>query len=296
MTTEVTTYQPSAPEPIAITEDQVALIRRTIAEGATDQELQLYFYDCRRRGVHPLDRMIHFTKRSGKYTPVTSIDFMRSRAHESGQCAGIDDAIFTGEPRTESFAATVTVHRIVQGQRCPFTATARWSEYYPKGSFTGMWDKMPHTMLAKCAEGLSLRKAFPAQLQGLYIVEEMDQAGQKEQTAPSGARTVPLENKKNGGTKPTADSHEAGDLRVKLTSAIAKLIQISGGEPAAILKTFSRFEIADKDSGKTKAFEARDLDHLLRPNAQGKLAWAESTLDRMLLEIDRLTSEQAIAQ
>ena len=134
---------------ISITNEQVDLIRATIAKDATNDELQLFFYDCKRRGVHPLDKLIHFTKRKNRYTPVTSIDFMRSRAAESGEYAGSDDAIFIGNTPPES--ATVTVYRLVQGIKCSFTATARWNEYYPKDTFTGMWDKMPHTMLAKCS-------------------------------------------------------------------------------------------------------------------------------------------------
>ena len=164
---------------VVITAEHVDLIRRTIAKDATAEELQLFFYDCRRRGVHPLDRMIHFTKRKGRYAPITSIDFMRTRAAETGECAGIDDPMFDVTNGAAMMTATVVVYRLTQGARYPYTATARWSEYFP-GNDKGqgeMWLKMPHTMLGKCAEALALRKAFPQQLAGLYAREEMDQAG-----------------------------------------------------------------------------------------------------------------------
>lgn len=165
-----------AERPATVTKDQIELVKRTVANGATDAELKLYLYDCERQGVHPLDRLLHFTKRGGKYTPVTSIDLMRIRAAETGDYAGSDDAMFHGDPMTSDFAATVTVWRLVQGTRCAFTATARWDEYYPGDQSGMMWRKMPHTMLAKCAEALALRKGFPRQLAGLYATEELDQA------------------------------------------------------------------------------------------------------------------------
>jgi phage recombination protein Bet len=158
----------------AVPAEQLALIKRTIAKDATDDELALFIHDCARQGVHPLDKLIHFTKRKGKYTPITSIDFFRIRAGDSGECLGSDDAIFTGTPLTASFEARVTVYRLVQGQRGAFSATARWAEYKPDEDF--IWKKMPHVMLAKCAEALALRKAFPKQLHGLYVTEEMEQA------------------------------------------------------------------------------------------------------------------------
>lgn len=173
-----------------VTGEQLDLIRRTVANGATADELKLYLYDCSRQGVHPLDKLIFFTKRKGKYTPITSIDFMRTRAADTGEYAGSDDAVFDLNQVRESNhpeAAHVTVWRMVQGQRCSFTATARWSEYYPGDGEQGfMWRKMPHTMLAKCAEALALRKGFPRQLAGLFAKEEMDQAGDPQgDTAPN---------------------------------------------------------------------------------------------------------------
>lgn len=150
------------------------LVRRTVAQGATDDELELFLYDCRRRNIHPLDKLLHFTKRGGRYVSVVSIDLMRSRAADTGELAGSDDATFEhGAVGKPPLSATVTVYRLTQGQRFAYTGTARWSEYNPG---TQMWAKMPHTMLAKCAEALALRKAFPQELAGLYGAEEMDQA------------------------------------------------------------------------------------------------------------------------
>lgn len=184
MSTDVATIPHLA---VTITPEQTDLIKRTICAGASDAEMQLFFFDCQRRGVHPLDKLIHFTKRSGKYTPITSIDFFRQRAHSSGAYAGEEPPAFELLTSGAPDVCTYTVYRIVQGVRCPWTAKARWDEYYPGDSLGFMWKKMPFLMLAKCAEALALRKAFPAELQGLYVKEEMEQAG------PVKVGTVPEE-------------------------------------------------------------------------------------------------------
>ena len=155
---------------------QLALIKKTVAAGATADELELYLYDCQRQGVHPLDKLIHFTKRGGKYVPITSIDFLRMQAAKTCEYAGADDAVYTGEPGKPGFAASMTVYRMVAAFRCAWTATARWEEYFPGETQGHMWRKMPHVMLAKVAESLVLRKAFADRLHGLYTHEEMAQA------------------------------------------------------------------------------------------------------------------------
>lgn len=205
----LTRYEPAPPAPV-VSSEQVDLVRRTVAKDATDAELNLYLYDCQRHGVHPLDRLLHFTKRGGKYTPITSIDLLRSRAADTGDLAGIDDAQYNGEPGKADFTATVTVYRIVQGQRCPFSATARWSEYKPADGQDHMWRKMPFLMLAKCSEALALRKAFPRQLAGLYASEELDQANNNGGSSYS-APALPPAPPANRTTGEIVDAPAAGE-------------------------------------------------------------------------------------
>jgi len=160
---------------ITFDNDQLDLIKNTIAKGATDDELKLFLYQCKRTGLDPISKQIYFIKFGSTVAIVTAIDGYRVIANRTGLYAGNDDAIFDDEKTPRK--ATVTVYKIVKGSRCGFTATARWSQYCPSKP-TPMWNKMPHLMLGKCAEALALRKAFPAELSGVYTDSEMEQANQ----------------------------------------------------------------------------------------------------------------------
>lgn len=160
-------------------ENKIDLIKSTVAVGATDAELQLFLHQCKKTGLDPLAKQIYFQKYNdkkgtSKMTIIIGIDGYRSIAERSGEYAGNDDPVFDNE--LSPTKATVTVYRIVRGVRCPFTASARWDQYYPGDQKGFMWKKMPHMMLGKVAESLALRKAFPADLSGTYTAEEMEQA------------------------------------------------------------------------------------------------------------------------
>lgn len=166
--------------------EKLDLIKRTVAQGASADELDLFFYTARRAGLDPLARQIHYVKRGNRGTIQVGIDGLRVIADRTGVYAGNDDAEFSGtSEQGYPSRAKVTVYKIVGGVRCAFSATARWDEYYPGDSQGFQWRKMPHVMLAKCAEALALRKAFPADLSGLYVHEEMERTMGAAPSAPT---------------------------------------------------------------------------------------------------------------
>lgn len=191
---DVTVPEQAGMPSVSWTHEQVELIKRTIAAGATHDELQLFLYQAKRTGLDPLSRQIHFVKRKDKGTIQTAIDGYRLIANRTGKYAGSDDYLFDeGIPqylhmiaeRGNPATATVTVYKMVNGSKVGFSATAAWSEYFPGDAQGFMWRKMPYLMIGKCAEALALRKAFPAELSGIYTNEEMQQAQDSETPQPN---------------------------------------------------------------------------------------------------------------
>lgn len=171
-----------------LSRDQIDLLKRTVAKGVTDDELALFVHVANRSGLDPFAKQIHAVRRrakvDGQYREVmsiqTGIDGFRLIAARTKAHAGTDEAVFE-EADGSPLKATVTVWKVVAGMRVAFTASARWSEYvqtykdYNSGEekVSGLWAKMPYVMLAKCAEAQALRKAFPADLSGMYAEEEI---------------------------------------------------------------------------------------------------------------------------
>jgi phage recombination protein Bet len=162
------------------TPEQVQLIKTQIAPNATDNELKLFLYQCQRTGLNPLTRQIYCIHRAGKMTIQTSIDGFRVIAERSGTYAGQDEPKFEYDDKGKLICAKVTVYRFSpNGERYPAaTGVAFWTEYVQEynGKVSGLWAKMPHTMLCKVAEAIALRRAYPQDLSGLYTGDEMEQS------------------------------------------------------------------------------------------------------------------------
>lgn len=177
------------------TPDQAAVLQQSgIDNQVAPAELSAFLHLCQRTRLDPFSRQIYLIGRWDNrqqrkvYTPQTSIDGYRVIAGrviaESGGDLGYEDTQWCDKDGnwrdvwlldTPPAAAKVTVLR--NGQRFP--AVALYREYVQTGKENkpiGLWGKMPAGQLAKCAEALALRKAFPHDLAGVYTAEEMAQA------------------------------------------------------------------------------------------------------------------------
>jgi hypothetical protein len=189
-TTALTVSKPPE-KPWLLTQDEVTLIKNSVAKGASDEELKFCLTVARRYKLDPFKKQIWFVKRwdsgadngaGGKgahvYTPQVGIDgllFTANRDHmkEFGSISlpeygpmikyqGIDAPEW----------AKVKVYK--RGLSEPTEAMAWWTEYAPADlTKAPFWKKMPRRMIGKCATALGIRQAYP-DLGGLYIPEEME--------------------------------------------------------------------------------------------------------------------------
>jgi len=188
---------------------QLAALKQIGLSNAPQGDLALFLHYAQRTGLDPFSRQIYMIGRydsksgSTRYTIQSSIDGLRIIAQRSGEYAGQTAPMWCGDDgvwhdvwlsNVPPTAAKVGVYRA--GFVEPLVAVARLSSYQPTnrdGRPMGLWSSMPDVMLAKVAESLALRKAFPNDLSGIYTTEEMEQADAKTPVVQAVASVTPAE-------------------------------------------------------------------------------------------------------
>ena len=167
--------------------EQLAALAQIGVQNAPPADLAVFLNFAQRTGLDPFARQLYMIGRNSqggkKWTIQASIDGLRIVAERSGDYAGQVGPEFCGTDgiwrdvwvgEQPPVAARVGVLR--HGFAAPLYAVAYWDEYVQtsaNGQPTAMWASKPKLMLAKCAEALALRKAFPNDLAGLYTADEM---------------------------------------------------------------------------------------------------------------------------
>jgi phage recombination protein Bet len=183
--------------------EQVAALHQLGVKDASPGDLKVFFHQSVRSGLDPFAKQIYMIGRKSKrydyearqeiwetkQTIQTAIDGFRLIARRAADRAkhrlAEPEILWCGEdgiwrdvwlPAQPPSAAKATVLR--DGE--PFVAVALYREYVQtqgkENKPNSMWSRMPANQLAKCAEALALRKAFPQDLSGLYTDDEMGQS------------------------------------------------------------------------------------------------------------------------
>jgi phage recombination protein Bet len=196
---------------VVLDSGKMELIKRTIFREATDDELQLFKYVCEKRQLDPFAKQIYARKQRQKIWNkatrqeewveqvlfITGIDGFRVIAERSRKYCGQLGPFFTADGKewldcwiqaTPPKAAKVGILRLDFKE--PIWAMARFDAYCPRnerGEAIAIWKTMPEGQIAKCAEALALRRAFPEDLSGLYTSDEMQQELQSNPPHDSGS-------------------------------------------------------------------------------------------------------------
>lgn len=230
------------------TPEEVALIHRTMMDGASKDDVALFVATCERTGLDPFARQImassRNTRKDGNWVTVwnwlVTIDGLRKIAVDSGDYEGQEGPYWCGEDgawkeiwvKGNPFAAKVIVHR--KGFRTGLAGIAKYESYVQKtkeGKPNQVWTNLGDHMLAKCAEALALRKAFPNEMAGLYTTDEMAQAGVEPPKAePEATKPAPA-----AAAGPSEWTIEAQDAFAWLEDRAYQAFK-AGGKPEAFEK------------------------------------------------------------
>ena len=171
-------------------EEQVALVKKTVAKDATNDELSMFLHVAGKYNLDPLTKEIWFLKMGGVPTITTSRDgylkVANEHPHFDGLCSDVVYAkdSFTKTPEGVNHTYGVGERGAILGayalifrkdRKYPIYVYAPLKDYLKTSP---IWKTYPHAMILKVAEAMALKRAFS--LSGLVTTEELGTPDEKE--------------------------------------------------------------------------------------------------------------------
>ncbi len=178
---------------------QLAALKALGIKNATQEDLLVFMHYCAKTRLDPFSRQVYMIERRAKedgewvyrQTIVVGIDGYRVVAQRAAKREGChleyEDTVWFGPDKSRHeiwldggvpAGALVTVVKVIpDGTRLRYPGMAVFESYAARSrqdkSLQGQWAVMPDHMIEKCAEAFALRRAFPNDLSGTYVEEEL---------------------------------------------------------------------------------------------------------------------------
>ena len=175
--------------------DDIAVLKRTLLQGYTEDEQESFIRLCQRTLLDPFSKQIYATRRWVKkgdskvptLVPVTSVIGLTAIAARTGEYDGCTiqwagkDGIWKDEWLDEEFPSAAKCVVFHKGRSHPEVGIANWAGYCGQSynnatkrwEVSEFWERLGAFMLGKCSKAQALRGAFPDQCSNLYISEEL---------------------------------------------------------------------------------------------------------------------------
>lgn len=194
-----------------------AALRTEICPDASDDQVNYFLRVCEARSIDPFSGLLYmqrrFNKQANKWkcSVQPTVDGSRAAAARTGEYAGSDEPEFDDTSEIADFPkwCRVTVYRMIDKEKCAFTAKCRYREFVPQAPNDFQWKGKPFHMLGKVTEVQALRKAFP---------EHVAAAGEDDYDTETEAEPA-----KAG---PTPDQNAKARLAVEWNNAVAAFAEL----------------------------------------------------------------------
>lgn len=181
------------PDFVAFNKEKMELIKKSICKAASNLEFELFIEHCHRTMLDPFKKEILLIERQTwnsekqeyekTLEPMVSVNGLRLIADRSQMCEGQLGPFWCGKDGKwldvwldEKPPVAAKFGVLKKGFKEPVWAVARFNAYAGKkrnGDLNKFWKEKGDLMIAKCAEALAYRRAFPGETRGLYVEEEM---------------------------------------------------------------------------------------------------------------------------